>query len=58
MTKHLPPPKLKRALRPGQFAFGKGGTVHEVDNLGRMHPRPDLAPKTKGPWKHQHYKKP
>lgn len=56
MTRHVPPRKVKKALRPGQFVYG-GTMVFEIGNKGGMHPRPDIKPGMKGPWKHKHYSK-
>lgn len=57
MTRHLPPRKIKKPLRPGQFVYGSG-MVFEIGNSGARHPRLDIKPESKGPWKHKHYVKP
>jgi hypothetical protein len=47
------PSGLQRAdLKPGHFYYW-GGCIHEVDNKGLAHPRPDLGPGDK--FTHRYY---
>ena len=48
--------RTPKPLKPGTFGYA-AGSVFEVDNNGRMRPRPDLGPGS-GTFKHKYYKPP